>query len=260
MSELFVTLEVEQHVGIISLNRAAKHNAMNDEMQAQFGDCIHQAAADREIRCVLIRPSGKSFCAGRDISVLGKRQHGESDFEFVRNTQSDRLATLDCPKPIIAAVRGAAIGGGCEIALSADMRVLSRTARFSLPEIKYGLLPDTGGHMLLTQLMGPARAKYYIMTGDVIEAEEAYRLGLGEWLVDDAALDDFALSLARRIATGPPQALAMAKQLIDRAWGADLRAGMREELLAQSALFRTDDYAEARAALREQRRPSYSGT
>src|SRR5690606_14720763 len=122
MSEQFVTRHVEGHVGVVTLNRPEKHNAVNDEMQEQIGEQIAASIDDSAVRAILLRGEGKSSCAGRDVSMLGHRAGNVSDFNFVRHAQSTRMQTIDCPKPIIAAVRGAAIGGGFELALSADMR------------------------------------------------------------------------------------------------------------------------------------------
>lgn len=259
MSENYFLRHVEDHVGVLTLNRPDKHNAMNDEMQDALPALLQSFVDDGAVRAILIRGAGKSFCAGRDTAVLGHRARSESDFEFVRRAQDFRLQTIDCRKPIVAAVRGAAIGGGFELALSADMRIFSKTAKVSLPEIIYGLVPDTGGTQFLTALIGPSLTKYLVMTGEAVPAARAFELGICDWLVEDDELDAQALAIARKIASGPPQALAMAKQLVDNAWIDTYRNGLRQELLAISTLFRSDDYAEARAALREQRRPTYHG-
>ncbi|MET0378549.1 MAG: enoyl-CoA hydratase/isomerase family protein [Spongiibacteraceae bacterium] len=259
MSEQYFLRHVEDHVGVLTLNRADKHNAMNDEMQDTMPAMLQSFIDDSDVRAILIRAAGKSFCAGRDTNVLGHRARNESDFEFVRRAQDFRMMTIDCRKPIIAAVRGAAIGGGFELALSADMRVFSKTAKVSLPEIVYGLVPDTGGTQFLTALIGPSLTKYLVMTGDALTGERAHELGICDWLVEDDELDAKAMEIARKVASGPPQALAMAKQLVDNAWIDTYRNGLRQELLAISTLFRSDDYAEARTALREKRKPTYTG-
>lgn len=258
LSEALIT-HVEDHVGVLTLNRPDKHNAMDDAMQDAMPATLQALIDDPAVRVILLRGAGKSFCAGRDTSVLGHRARHESDFEFVRRAQDFRLLTIDCRKPVIAAVRGAAIGGGFELALSADMRIFSTTARVSLPEIVYGLVPDTGGTQFLTALIGPSLTKYLVMTGEAVPAPRAFELGICDWLVEDAELDAKAMEIARKVASGPPQALAMAKQLVDNAWIGAYRNGLRQELLAISTLFRSDDYAEARSALREKRKPNYTG-
>jgi enoyl-CoA hydratase len=258
MSESVLT-RLEDGVGIVSLNRPDRHNALDDEAGARLSEALQWAFDTKDVRSVLIRGEGKSFCSGRDTRVLGHRANDESDFLFVRKHQDKRLSMLDCPKPIVAAIRGHAIGGGFEMALGADMRVASTDARMKLPEIRYGILPDTGGTQFLAQLIGPSKAKYLVMTGEEIDAEQALAWGLVDWVVAPDELDDRAFEIARKLAAGPPLAVSMAKQLVDQLQGEEVRRGVRLELLAQTTLFKSDDYQEARAALREKRTPTYAG-
>ncbi len=259
MTEKLILTETVDHVGILTFNRPDKHNAFNDEMGEAFRAALGALSGDPEVRCILLRGAGRSFCSGRDVSVLGRRAQGESDFDFVRHHQDVRLMQLDAPKPVIAALRGYALGGGFEIALAADIRIAASDAEMALPEITYGLLPDTGGTQILTALIGPARTKYLVMTGRRLAAETALQWGVVDFIVAPEALDDEALALARDIAAKPPLALALAKQLVDHLHGAAIRNGFRQELMAQTALFKTEDYQEARRALREQRPPDYKG-
>lgn len=259
MGDEMVLSELDESLRIITLNRPERHNAMNDAMSDLFQQVLHDALEETCSNAILLRASGKSFCSGRDTTVLGHRARDESDFHFVRRTQESRLRMLDSTKPIVAAVKGGAIGGGCELALAADVRVGDTTLKMALPEIHYGLLPDTGGTQLLTALVGPSRAKYMILSGDTILAEQALAWGAIDFLVEPEALDERALAIARSFASKPPINLAMGKQMIDMHFGPAIRAGTRTELLAQSALFKSEDYAEARAARREQRKPVYKG-
>jgi enoyl-CoA hydratase/carnithine racemase len=254
-----VTKRLEDGVGIVSLNRPEKHNAINDEMGPVLHEALAWAIESPEVNCILLRGEGKSFCSGRDTTVLGHRARDESDFAFVRRAQNGRISMLDCPKPIVAAVSGYAIGGGMEMALAADMRVAATDARMRLPEILYGILPDTGGTQFLTTLIGPSKTKYLVMTGDEIDAERALEWGIVDWVVEPDQLDDEALALAKKLAAGPPLAVAMAKQLVDNIHGENVRSGIRLELLAQTTLFKSEDYQEARGALREKRPPKYKG-
>ena len=259
MTDATILTTIKDHVGIIRLNRPEKHNAMNDEMGEAFRAAIDWALDADDVRCILICAEGKSFCAGRDVSVLGHRTRDESDYHFVRRVQEGRLKLLDSAKPVISAVQGNAIGGGCELALCADIRIAADDAMFSLPEIRYGLLPDTGGTQYVTALAGPGVAKYMVMTGARVPAQQAFAWGLTDFLVPRSELGSFALDMARDIAGKPPLNLAMAKQLVDNIHGAAIRNGIRDELVAQTALFKTDDYSEARAAHREKRDPVYKG-
>lgn len=254
-----VLYEVVDGVGVITLNRPEVHNAMDDEAAHLYKVVLDRALDDDAVRAVLLRGAGKSFCSGRDTTMLGHRARDESDYHFVLRHQQKRLAVLDSPKPFIAALKGAAIGGGCETALSCDIRIADTTLKMALPEIHYGILPDTGGTQLMTTLIGPARTKYMVMTGDRIDAQTALAWGAVDFLVTPEELDDRALEIARKIAAKPPIALAMAKTMIDQAHAGAVRSGIAQELLAQTALFKTEDYHEARAAIRERRTPAYKG-
>ncbi|MEY2927286.1 MAG: hypothetical protein RL367_1763 [Pseudomonadota bacterium] len=254
-----ILVEDDAGLRIITFNRPERHNAFNDAMSDLFQPILYGALDDPAVVAILLRGNGKSFCSGRDTAVLGHRAHDESDFHFVRRHQESRLRMMDSTKPIIAALKGGAIGGGCEMALAADFRVADTTLKMALPEINYGLLPDTGGTQLLTALIGPARTKYMVMSGSKIDAKMAYDWGAIDFLVEPEDLDAVARDIALSIAAKPPINLAMAKQMIDMHHGPTIRTGTRAELLAQTALFKTEDYAEARAALREGRKPVYKG-
>lgn len=258
MSET-VLFHRDGHVGVVTLNRPERHNAMDDEASARFQEVLNEALGDSAVRVVLLRGAGRSFCSGRDTAMLGHRAVDESDYHFVLRAQQGRLKMLESPKPLIAAVKGAAIGGGAEIALACDIRVAASDLRLALPEINYGLLPDTGGTQYLASLLGPARAKYMIMSGEPIDAQTALDWGAVDFVVEPAELDDTALAVARKLAGKPPIALAMAKTMIDQGIAGAVRNGLAQELLAQTALFKTEDYAEARAAVREKRLPAYKG-
>lgn len=246
-------------IGIITLNRPERHNAMNDEAAERYQHVLDQALHDDAVRVVLLRGAGKSFCSGRDTAMLGHREKDESDYHFVLRAQQGRLKILDSPKPFVAAIKGAAIGGGCEMALACDIRVAASDLKMALPEINYGLLPDTGGTQYLASLIGISRAKYMVMTGERIDAQTALEWGAVDFVVEPGELDAKALDLARALASKPPIALAMAKTMIDQGFAGAVRNGIAQELMAQTALFKSEDYAEARAALREKRAPSYKG-
>jgi enoyl-CoA hydratase len=250
---------VEGQVGVITFNRPACHNALNDELTKRYTEALREFIAHDEIRCILLRGKGRSFCSGRDTAELGQRAAGESDFLFVRRHQRQLLEHVDAHKPIVAALKGAVLGGGCEIALAADIRIASSDLKLGLPEINYGLLPDTGGTQMLTALIGASRTKYLVLTGEPVGAATALAWGAVDFVVEADILEQRALEIAQMIAAKPPLALAMGKQMIDQVHGPQLRSGMGQELLAQTALFLTDDYKEARAALREKRKPLYKG-
>ena len=238
--------EVVDGIGVVSFNRPHRHNTITDAVFHDWCAAIRGYLADQSVRCILLRGEGPSFCSGRDTTELGQRVNGEDDFTFVQQHQRIRLEVLDSTKPVVAAVQGAALGGGFEIALSADIRIIAEDAFFGLPEVGLGLVPDTGGTQLLPALIGPARAKYLVLTGERIDARTAYRWGLAEELVSPDRLLDRALEVCRRLAGHPRLAMAMAKMLVNQASAGTIRNGVGQELLAQTALFRSDDYQEIR--------------
>ncbi len=254
-----VLYRVEDGVAVISYNRPEQHNAVNAAMQHAYQEAWGQATTDLSVRAIVIRGEGRSFCSGKDTGELGSRAPGVSDFAHVSGSLKRKFEMLDSQKPVIAAVRGHAIGGGCETALHADIRVAGESAKFGLPEINYGIMTDGGGTCITAAIAGPSRAKYMVMTGELVDAERAMQWGLIDFLVPDDEVDALALQIAKRIAAQPPVHVAAAKQLCDGVHGQQIRQGMKNELLAISLLYKTEDREEARAARREGRTPTYSG-
>ncbi|MDT5200667.1 MAG: hypothetical protein QOH34_2189 [Mycobacterium sp.] len=234
--------EIIDGVGVVSLNRPHRHNAISDALFDEICAALRDYLGDRSVRCLLIRGEGPSFCSGRDKAELGNRPDGEDDFNFVREHQRIRLEVLESTKPVVAAVQGVALGGGFEIALSADMRIIAEDAVFGLPEVGLGLVPDTGGTQLLPALIGPARAKYLVLSGARIDARTAYAWGLAEEVVPVEQLQTRAMALCRQLAAQPKLAVSMGKILVNQASVGDIRKGIAQELLAQTALFSSQEY------------------
>lgn len=243
-----VLVDVSDGVATVSLNRPDRHNAVSDELFEQCTAAIDRVLADPAARVVLLRGEGRSFCSGRDTAQLGARVGGESDLSFIRRHQRPRLALLESPKPVVAALRGYVLGGGFELALSADVRVAADDTVLAMPEIRYGLVPDTGGSALLTAVAGPSRAKYLLMTGARIDAQQALAWGIVDFVVPAAEVDERARAIAAEIADKSPTALALDKQLVDQAWAGAVRAGLAQELVAQVAAFASEEYRSAKAA------------
>ena len=259
MTEL-VRRELVDGVAVVSLARPERHNAMNDELIAQWRPALAWAIDEAGARAIVLRGDGPSFCSGRDTKELGVRDDGRSHHDVVAGAQVMPLRLAECPKPVVAALKGHVLGAGFEIALRADFRFCAPDLVAGLPEVGFGLVPDTGGTAALTALVGPARAKWIVVAGERIGADEALAWGLVHRVVPAEQLDDGVLSFATRLAAGPPLAMGFAKQLIDDVGGAaDVRRGTRAELLAQLALFVTDDHAEARRARAEGRPPRFEG-
>ncbi|HVW42422.1 MAG TPA: enoyl-CoA hydratase/isomerase family protein [Amycolatopsis sp.] len=243
-----VLLAVADGVATVSLNRPHRHNAVDDQMSEELEELWERVQADNAARVVVVRGEGPSFCSGRDTAELGRRVAGESDLSFIRRHQRLRLAQLDSPKPVIAALRGHVLGGGLEMALSADLRIAASDVRMAFPEIRYGLMTDTGGSPLSTMLAGPSRAKWLLMTGRPIGAEQALAWGLVDEVVAPAELDDRAAALAAELADKPAEALAMIKQNVDGMWRGQLHTALNAELVGQVALFAGEDYKARRRA------------
>lgn len=245
-----VLVQVADGVGTISLNRPHRHNAIDDDTHDRLVEAWDEVLADPRVRVVLIRGEGPSFCSGRDTAQLGERVAGESDLSFVRRHQLIRETQLTSAKPVIAAVRGATFGGGLEMALAADIRIAASDVKMAFPEIRFGLMPDTGGTPLTTMLAGPSRAKWLAMSGRPIDAARALAWGLVDEVVEPEELDKVAADFAAQLAESSSEALSMIKSAVDGMWADAVRAALRAELLSQVALFAGEDYqARKRAGL-----------
>jgi enoyl-CoA hydratase/carnithine racemase len=244
MSEL-VLVETEQAVATIRLNRPPM-NALNTALQADLAAAVAQVRADDAVRAVVLYGGEKLFAAGADIKEM-------ADASYAQMTQnSSRLqgALNDVAaigKPVIAAVTGYALGGGLELALCADFRVLGESAKVGQPEILLGLIPGAGGTQRLPRLIGPAKAKEMIFTGRFVDAAEALAIGLADRVVPDDQVYQAALEMAGGYASGPAIAIAAAKRAVDVGLDTDLATGLEIERVSFAGLFGTDD---ARAGTR----------
>jgi len=250
--------ELVDGVSVVSLNRPAKHNALDDALQEALWAAVADAIDDDSVRAVLLRGEGPSFSSGRDTTALG--HHGDRGlYAFAGQVQEAAVRLVTCPKPVVAALKGHVLGVGLEIALSADIRVIARGTSIGFPEVNHGLSTDNGGAGLATVLAGPSRAKHLLMTGETIDADQAVAWGLADWLVDPDQLDERALEIARRLASRPPLAVRMFKHLVDQVHRGRVLDELRAELPVLMALYASDDVAEARSARAEGRPPVYRG-
>jgi len=208
---------------------------------------------------VIITGGDAIFCAGADISEMGGPPNAESSYHHAREFQIlfDQVESL--PQPVIAAVSGYALGGGCELALAADFRIASETARFGLPEIKIGAFPGGGGTQRLTRLLGVAKAKEMILTGDPIMAQEALAIGLVMKVTSKEKYLEEANNLAAKLAALPRLALQASKMLINRSQDIDLATGLEFEARTFGGLAHTHDLAEGTQAFLEKRKPNFTG-
>jgi len=251
-----ILVETRGRVGIIRLNRPQALNALNAQLNADLTAAIDAFEADETIGCVIVTGSEKAFAAGADI----KEMSGKSHMDVYREDFAaswDRVARMR--KPVIAAVSGFALGGGCELAMQCDVVIAADTAKFGQPEIKLGVMPGAGCTQRLTRAIGKARAMELILTGRTIRATEAEAMGLVTKVVQAESTLDESLALAARIAAQPPVAVRAAKQAILRAQELSLSAGLDFERRAFFLLFASDDQTEGMAAFSEKRPPRWTG-
>jgi enoyl-CoA hydratase len=235
----FVRVEVADQVATIRLDRP-KMNALNFQVQAEIAAAAAEVSADDAVRAVILYGGERVFAAGADIKEMAP---------LGTAAMSERAAVLqaalndvaDIPKPVVAAVTGYALGGGLELALCADFRVLGESAKVGQPEILLGVIPGAGGTQRLPRLIGPARAKDLIFTGRHVAADEALAIGLADQVVPDAEVYQAAKDLVARYAAGPALALGAAKQAVNKGLEVDLATGLEIERLHFASLFATED-------------------
>jgi enoyl-CoA hydratase len=231
--------DVPAAVATVRLNRPPM-NALNTQMQEELRSAAVQLGADASVRAVVIYGGEKVFAAGADVKEFAGQDHAQMMLDAGRLSSAlSALAAL--PKPVIAAVTGYALGGGCELALTCDWRVVAEDAKLGQPEIKLGLIPGAGGTQRLARLVGPAKAKDIVFSGRMVDAEEALRIGLADRVVPAAEVYSAALTMAAKFARGPALALAAAKAAIDTGLDGDLGSGLRLEAHLFASLFATED-------------------
>ncbi|WP_227307599.1 enoyl-CoA hydratase [Acidisoma cellulosilyticum] len=250
-------LEREDGYATIRLNRPAALNALNGQMMDELSAVIPALDADRSIHAIILTGSDKAFAAGADIKDMATKTFAEAVAEdFI--TRNWEVVTR-CRKPVIAAVAGYALGGGCELAMMCDIILAADTARFSQPEITLGIPPGAGGTQRLPRAVGKAKAMEMILTARMIGAEEAERAGLVSRVVPADKLLDEARAVAAKIATLPPVAVQLAKELVNAAYETPLAQGIRQERRIFHAAFATEDQKEGMAAFTEKRKPAFQG-
>lgn len=235
----FVDLTVSDGVGTIRLNRP-KMNALNVQVQEEIRAAAIEAAGNDEVRAVVVWGGERVFAAGADIKEMADMSYAD----MARRSgplQSALGAVAAIPKPVVAAVNGYALGGGCELALCADYRIAAEDATLGQPEILLGVIPGAGGTQRLARLVGPSKAKDIIFTGRFVPAEEALRIGMVDRVVPAAEVYDAAVAWAAQFATGAAMALRAAKETIDHGLGVDLATGLEIERQQFAALFATED-------------------
>jgi enoyl-CoA hydratase/carnithine racemase len=235
----FVTLQVEDGVGTIRLDRP-KMNAINEQLHWEVRAAAQEAAKRADVRAVVLWGGERVFAAGADIKAMSELT-GASMVAWGRELTASFTEVARIPKPVIAAITGYALGGGYELALCADFRVIGAGARIGQPEILLGVIPGAGGTQRLARLVGPARAKDLVFSGRHVGAEEALDLGLVDAVVPDEEVQSTAVAMARKFAAGPPLALAAAKRAVDEGLDLPLSQGLALESRLFAELFDTED-------------------
>ena len=252
-----ITLEIADGVALIRLNRPDALNALNSQLMSELSLCIEVLDHDDAVRCLVLTGSPKAFAAGADIKEMASKSYAEMFREDFFTEAASRIERSR--KPIIAAVAGYALGGGCELAMMCDVIIAADTARFGQPEINLGVMPGIGGTQRLTRLVGKSKAMDLILTGRMMDAAEAERAGLAARVVPADTLIEEAMTAARKIASQSPLAVMMNKELVDFALETTLTQGVRTERRLFHSLFAFEDQKEGMAAFAEKRTPRFKG-
>jgi len=242
--------------GLIALNRPKQMNALNDQLMDELGQALLAFDADPAIGCIILTGSERAFAAGADIAAMATLSHMQAyrDGYISRNWETIRQVR----KPVIAAVAGFALGGGCELAMMCDIVLAADTAQFGQPEIKLGMVPGAGGTQRLPRAVGKAKAMDMLLTGRMMGADEAERAGLVSRVIPAAGLIEAALATAELInALGQPSVM-MVKECVNEAFESGLSTGIRNERRMFHSLFGTEDQREGMAAFLAKRKPAFS--
>jgi enoyl-CoA hydratase len=260
MSDLkHLLVERDEELAIVTVNRPEKMNALNAEVVGELGVVFDRLGADESVRGIILTGAGeKSFVAGADISELAKMD-GLEAVAISERGQGVLRRIERCPKPVLAAVGGYALGGGCELAIACHLRIASKNARFGLPEVGLGILPGYGGTVRLARLVGLGRAVEMTLTGDPIDAERAEAIGLVSRVVERDELLDEARALLRRITSKGPVAVRLAMESVYHATEVASEEALRHEAALFGVAAGTDDMREGMTAFLEKRKPEFKG-
>lgn len=262
MSYSDILYSVEGHIAMLTFNRPERMNAMGGMLVEESIDALRKAQADPDVRVVIVTGAGgRAFSAGGDLQRL-QGSHEQTAYERrqgLQRTQQLILTMRQIEKPVIAAVNGAAAGGGCDIALACDIRIASDKARFGEVFARIGLFPGTGGTYMLPRVVGIAKALELIWTAEVIDAHEAERIGLVSRVVPHEQLISETRAFAARLAQGPPLAIALAKSAVYRGLDLDVASALEYAATAESITLTSEDHREGVQAFREKRQPVFRG-
>lgn len=251
--------EVRDSIAVISNNNPSKKNAFDDDMDVQLFTILGELKERKDVRAVIWRGEGDAWSAGRDVSVIGHNATTLSHHELMTRGHRGILQIFDLDIPIIVAIQGWAIGGSFQRALLCDIRIAAEGTRFRLPEVSYGVIPDTGGMGKLYEICGTGVASDLIFTGRVMSAEEALTQGIVSRVVPRDVLDDTAWEMATAVASAPTVTVKMARRVLQHLSEPGIRSSMADELIYQTFVAKSSDFAEFKAARSEGRRPNYTG-
>lgn len=251
-----IKYESRDNIAYVTVNRPKAMNALNMDVLNELYDVFTAIEADADIRAVILTGEGRAFVAGADIAQMNQLNALEGRQMMIMGHKVMNLIEA-IEKPVIAAVNGFALGGGCELSMACDIRIASEKAKFGQPEVGLGIIPGFGGTQRLPRLVGKGMAKYLIMTAEMIPAEEAYHIGLVEKVVPAESLMEEAEKLAKTIASKAPVAVATAKTAINNGFDMDMKSASKFEIETFTAAFGSEDKSEGMSAFLEKRAPEF---
>jgi enoyl-CoA hydratase/carnithine racemase len=255
-----VRLSIEGPIATITNDNPDKHNAFDDDMDQRLFELLGELKQRTDIRAVIWRGEGKSFSSGRDVGSIGTQKTELSHHELMRRGHRGIQQLWELDAPVIVACKGWVMGGSFQRALLCDIRVAAEGTRFRLPEVTYGVIPDTGGVAVLHEMCGPGVVSDMVLTGRVLSAEEALAHGVVSRIVAEDELDATVREIAEQIAAAPVVTVKMAREVIRHLAQPQIRSSMLDEMIYQTFINRSDDVAEMRAARAEERDPRYTGS
>jgi len=257
MSNKNIILEINEGIAFITINRPGALNALNEALLDELIDVFINVKTNVEVKAIILTGKGKAFISGADIAEMNKLNPVEGRALMMKgHSVMNLIESLE--KPVIAAINGFALGGGCELAMACDIRISSEKAKFGQPEVNLGIIPGFGGTQRLSRLVGKGMAKYLIMTAEIISAEEALRIGLVERVVPAEELMGNAIKVARTIMSKAPYAVAVAKSVINNGISLDMKSACTLEIESFTAPFSSDDKKEGMSAFLEKRKPNFT--
>lgn len=255
-----IHLEIDGPIATITNDHDEKHNAFDDDMDLRLFEILAELRGRSDVRVVIWRGEGRSFSSGRDVGSIGTQQTELSHHELMRRGHRGIQQLWEMDQPVLVACKGWVMGGSFQRALLCDVRIAAEGTRFRLPELTHGVIPDTGGMAVLQQMCGPGVVSDLVLTGRVMDVEEALRHGIVSRVVPEASLDEVVQGMAEQIATTPAVTVKLAREVLRHLSVPPIRASMADEMVYQTFLNRSDDFAEFRAARTEGRAPRYTGS